>query len=812
MARVAIREPDGTISYVEVPDFTPTKSPLFPSAEEDVLRAQGQPESVVRSPSPVQTPSPVPSIKPSTVAVARPTTVPGTVSKARVEPEGQSLYDKFKRVRKSIDRLTGKAKYDELNKRLVEGDISQEEAAQILTDSFSANPGVKAANFVSNAIEVADEDSRKLDVLPGAKQYKPFQEMDDALAAADVRLREAAAQDGTSVGETIGTEVFSILRPRGSISAALFLIDGQFLVSKSTVAGKTVIRAVGPTKDAVVRSAQKVDELLAKIPGGQRIPGFSDSAYGLIDKPSSTTIRLYRGGGIDEPTSRFWTTDIKEAEYYAKYGEGQGTSGARVIKVIDILVDSPEGQALLRDANKFVRNKSTVPNDLQGASGTLHRVYKGDLPGEVSTLKSVQGETLGTLERAQKELIQDTSRYQAAQGTALQDVVIIPSQRGALYLDAPERIVGFGTQGGRRVQVMERPQIDLSSVQIHQIGSIAYRQTQVDDAFKILNRSFPTGIRTSRGPTGGVEVIHKQGSSIPIFYKKESASEALLQDLSAGKLKIDDLSGILNEDARLRLVNQLAEFRKLNPDSPIRIPVLFLPEDKNVAPDNFEVGTILITPDEDLPRITQMEMEPAKTPSEFPTPRPTTIEEEISMPRQFGEPEQEPAPVTVSTPYEEPEQKTAIAELVKTGPKPGRPLGEPPSSKPTVKPPTKLRVPPTDEELQKLQSVEEDERRARGVTWQQGKVWVAIYPPFTQDDIRYALSAPSLAAKVKSPKAAWQKIKLQGYEIDAETLDEWATWFTPKTDVDLDVDITQLPGVEITLADTEEHPFATALA
>jgi hypothetical protein len=89
---------------------------------------------------------------------------------------------------------------------------------------------------------------------------------------------------------------------------------------------------------------------------------------------------------------------------------------------------------------------------------------------------------------------------------------------------------------------------------------------------------------------------------------------------------------------------------------------------------------------------------------------------------------------------------------------------------------------------------------------------VAIYPPFTQDDIRYSLSAP-LAAKVKGPKAAWQKIKSEGYEIDAETLDEWATWFTPKTDVDIDVDIkAKLPSVEIALADTEEHPFATALA
>ncbi|KKN33912.1 hypothetical protein LCGC14_0799050 [marine sediment metagenome] len=71
--------------------------------------------------------------------------------------------------------------------------------------------------------------------------------------------------------------------------------------------------------------------------------------------------------------------------------------------------------------------------------------------------------------------------------------------------------------------------------------------------------------------------------------------------------------------------------------------------------------------------------------------------------------------------------------------------------------------------------------RAPGVTWQQGRVWIALYPPYTEDDILISpYRQPINTEKVNGPKKAWDTIKGQGYEIDYETYDEWAAWFAPK--------------------------------
>ncbi len=71
--------------------------------------------------------------------------------------------------------------------------------------------------------------------------------------------------------------------------------------------------------------------------------------------------------------------------------------------------------------------------------------------------------------------------------------------------------------------------------------------------------------------------------------------------------------------------------------------------------------------------------------------------------------------------------------------------------------------------------------RASGVTWQQGRVWIALYPPYTEDDILISpYRQPINTERVNGPKKAWDTIKGQGYEIDYETYDEWAAWFAPK--------------------------------
>lgn len=70
--------------------------------------------------------------------------------------------------------------------------------------------------------------------------------------------------------------------------------------------------------------------------------------------------------------------------------------------------------------------------------------------------------------------------------------------------------------------------------------------------------------------------------------------------------------------------------------------------------------------------------------------------------------------------------------------------------------------------------------RQGGFTWPQGNMYIAIYPPFTEDDIVYDVKAPGGTTSVRGPKEAWNRIKKQGYEIDANTYDEWASWFTAK--------------------------------
>jgi hypothetical protein len=70
--------------------------------------------------------------------------------------------------------------------------------------------------------------------------------------------------------------------------------------------------------------------------------------------------------------------------------------------------------------------------------------------------------------------------------------------------------------------------------------------------------------------------------------------------------------------------------------------------------------------------------------------------------------------------------------------------------------------------------------RVGGFSWPMGNIYIAIYPPYTEDDIVYDVSPPGGSIAVRGPKEAWNRIKKQGFEPDASTYDEWAAWFTAK--------------------------------
>lgn len=72
--------------------------------------------------------------------------------------------------------------------------------------------------------------------------------------------------------------------------------------------------------------------------------------------------------------------------------------------------------------------------------------------------------------------------------------------------------------------------------------------------------------------------------------------------------------------------------------------------------------------------------------------------------------------------------------------------------------------------------------RVGGFSWPMGNIFIAIYPPFTEDDIVYDVSAPVGSVAVRGPKEAWNRIKKMGFEPDANTYDEWAAWFTAKSE------------------------------
>ena len=79
--------------------------------------------------------------------------------------------------------------------------------------------------------------------------------------------------------------------------------------------------------------------------------------------------------------------------------------------------------------------------------------------------------------------------------------------------------------------------------------------------------------------------------------------------------------------------------------------------------------------------------------------------------------------------------------------------------------------------------------RTPGYSWKQGEIWVGIYPPFGPDDIAHAVSQPPNTKKTRGPRQAWKAINTDGFEIDADTFDDWAAWFRAGGGTEISVDI-----------------------
>jgi hypothetical protein len=79
--------------------------------------------------------------------------------------------------------------------------------------------------------------------------------------------------------------------------------------------------------------------------------------------------------------------------------------------------------------------------------------------------------------------------------------------------------------------------------------------------------------------------------------------------------------------------------------------------------------------------------------------------------------------------------------------------------------------------------------RTPGYSWKMGEVWVAIYPPFGPDDIAHAVTQLPNTKKTRGPRQAWKAINKDGFEIDADTFDDWAAWFRAGGGTEISVDI-----------------------
>jgi hypothetical protein len=81
--------------------------------------------------------------------------------------------------------------------------------------------------------------------------------------------------------------------------------------------------------------------------------------------------------------------------------------------------------------------------------------------------------------------------------------------------------------------------------------------------------------------------------------------------------------------------------------------------------------------------------------------------------------------------------------------------------------------------LRVIQVPEEEikSRSTTGITWKQSKLWIALFPPFDEDNIFITRSQLPNTDRVKSASKAFEAIQERGADIPPETFDEWVSWF-----------------------------------
>lgn len=148
------------------------------------------------------------------------------------------------------------------------------------------------------------------------------------------------------------------------------------------------------------------------------------------------------------------------------------------------------------------------------------------------------------------------------------------------------------------------------------------------------------------------------------------------------------------------------------------------------------------------------------------------------QPQPQPDPQPEPEPSPFIQPQPTPTQPTP-RQQIRQVPRPSIPRGSRPPTGSRIRPRILPRLPDSDS----ISEVRRSRRRIIGVTWKQGEIHISIIAPFTESDIRYSPTPFGNLTKVRNARAAWNWIRRQGYQIDAETYDEWASWFDSSTDI-----------------------------
>ncbi|KKN75319.1 hypothetical protein LCGC14_0381710 [marine sediment metagenome] len=223
------------------------------------------------------------------------------------------------------------------------------------------------------------------------------------------------------------------------------------------------------------------------------------------------------------------------------------------------------------------------------------------------------------------------------------------------------------------------------------------------------------------------------------------------------------------------------------------------------------------------------DLEPARAPDLEPALAPVEIPETIPGVTPIRQPGEEPGKEPGEVPIEEP------AKVPVPGEQPSSLTGEEPAEEPSISgqpepeeegapQPTKTKV--VTEDLVRL--IKQRDRRIHprirldvespkgkigqvrklkltsGYTWLQARVYVTVFAPYREKDIKYTTIRPKGTVMVRGPIQAWDSIQRDGFTIGVNSLDEWAEWFTaaPETGriTEIKNEVTRKAG-DITLVD-----------